>query len=253
MKLKRACFILSAGLLAVSLALNVWLTLKVMDYKGRCLLAKEFPDQTPLQVEKDGRMLLWLSGDSRIASWSFPESPQRKVVNRGVGGFTARETLDRFRADLAAGSRPDVVVIQAGINDVLSAGYNRPSRLTPASAPRPAPGRIMAQCLENLQKLVKLARESGSRVILLTVFPPGPYSLRDRFFWTSELETHIRDLNTALRRLAGTGVTVLDSAALLAPGGRTEAKYCMDCLHLNDAGYKVLSDALDALLSAPAE
>lgn len=248
---RRTWILLLSSLLLASLAGNVWLTLKVMDYKGRLLLAREFPDPAPLRVEKDGRTLAWLAGDSRIKALRLPETPARKVVNRGSGGFTVRETLDRFRADLAAGSRPDVLIIQAGINDVLSAGYNRPSRLTPASAPRPAPERIMEECLASLKKLVTASREAGCRVILLTVFPPGPYSLRDRLFWTGELEARVTQLNDGLRRLSGAGVTILDAAALLAPDGRTKAEYSLDALHLNAAGYAVLTAALESELAKP--
>jgi len=239
-------------LLMASAGFNGWLTLRVLDYKGRLLLAKEFPDQAPHFVEKDARLLVWMAGDSRVVSWNFPETPGRRVVNRGVSGFTVRETLDRFRADTTAGSRPDVVVIQAGINDVLSAGYNRPSRLPPASPPRPSPEDIMKQCAADMEKLLAAARGAGAEVILCTVFPPGPYGLRDRFFWTSGLEGRIVDLNAALRRAAGPGIHLLDAAALLAPEGRTKDAYSEDALHLNSSGYGVLTEALEAALAARA-
>jgi len=40
------------------------------------------------------------------------------VVNRGIGGETAKETADRLAAEIAA-NRPDLVVWQLGTNDVL--------------------------------------------------------------------------------------------------------------------------------------
>lgn len=249
---KRTWLFLLSALLAVSLAGNGWLMLKVLDYKGRVFLAREFPDSAPLRAEPDGRPLVWLAGDSRIEAWSLPDSPARRVINRGVSGFTARETLNRFRADTAAGSRPQTVIIQAGINDVLSAGYNRPSRLPPGvSAGRPTPERIMAQCLADLRALVEAARQMQCRVVLLTVFPPGPRDFRDWLFWTAELEAKVAELNTALRLLAGPEVTIVDAAALLASEGRTRAEYSADCLHLNAAGYRVLTEAVESVLAGP--
>jgi lysophospholipase L1-like esterase len=250
---RRAVLCLAGLLMAASLGLNGWLILKVLDYKGRLLLAREFPDDDALNVPKDSRAVIWMAGDSRIAAWVFPDTRSRRVVNRGVNGFTARETLDRYRADLAAGSRPDVTVIQAGINDVASAGYNRPSRLPPSAftgwPDRPGPDRIMEQCAADMRLLVRAATDAGSRVVLLTVFPPGPLELRDLFFWSEELDARVAGLNESLRSLVGPAVTVLDAATLLSDGARTKNEYSLDTLHLNAAGYAVLTNALEAALS----
>ena len=240
-------------LLSASAWLNGWLTLKVLDYKGRVFLAREFPDDTPLYVARDGRQLVWLTGDSRVASWTLADTPDRRFVNRGASGFTARETLDRFRGDLAAGSKPDVVVIQSGINDVLSAGYNRPSRL-PGTAlrfqpTRPGPEQIMAQCANDLRDLVAAAVAAGGHVILLTVFPPGPPGIRDRFFWDAELRGFVTGLNESLEGLAGRSVTVLNAAGLLSSNDLTRKEYSADVLHLNGDGYAVLSAALEVELA----
>ena len=249
---RRWTAVLLSGLLTASVCLNGWLVLKVCDYKGRLLLSREFPDHTPLHVAKDGRQLVWLTGDSRVASWAMTDTAHRQFVNRGVSGFTARETLDRFRADLAAGTRPDVVVIQAGINDVLSAGYNRPSRLPPAARSyqpdRPRPGQIMEKCANDLNQLVATAVAAGGQVILLTVFPPGPAGIRDRFFWDAELRESVTRLNTSLQRLSGPSVTVLDAAGLLSSESQTRDNFSADVLHLNDEGYALLSRALEAEL-----
>lgn len=40
------------------------------------------------------------------------------VINKGIGGETAKETADRLSAEIAAG-RPDLVIWQLGTNDVL--------------------------------------------------------------------------------------------------------------------------------------
>jgi lysophospholipase L1-like esterase len=252
---RRAAILSLVLLLGFSIWLNVQLVFKVLDYKGRLFIAREFPDATPYKAEPDGRHLVWLAGDSRVEAWSMPDTEKRRFVNRGVSGFTARQTLDTFRADIATGSRPDVLVVQAGINDVLSAGYNRPSRL-PAIAlehqpHRPGPDAIIAQCLADLQSLTEEGRRAGCRVVLLTVFPPGPYSLRDRFFWDAELESQVTALNAGLQSFAGPSVTILDTVPLLTADGRTKSAYSNDSLHLNASGYEVLSRALLEILPPP--
>ena len=59
----KAFMVLLAVLLGASLWLNGWLVLKVLDYKGRVLLAREFPGSASLFVPKDNRRLVW---DRRI-------------------------------------------------------------------------------------------------------------------------------------------------------------------------------------------
>ena len=240
-------------LLGVSLWLNYWLTFKVLDYKGRLFLAHEFPDTEGVKVEKDSRQLVWMAGDSRIASWPLQDTASRRYINRGISGYTARETLERFRRDIAAGSRPDVLVIQAGINDVLSAGYNRRSRL-PSAAIKHQPDRpdakaIIARCIAELMTLAEEGRRAGCHVVILTIFPPGPYDVRDWFFWDAALERSVTEVNEALLPLAGPSISVIDTLPLLAAGGRTLPRYSVDSLHLNSAGYEKLFSALDPVLT----
>jgi lysophospholipase L1-like esterase len=107
----------------------------------------------------------------------------------------------------------------------------------------------MERCAADLKLLTQTATDAGSHVVLLTVFPRGAPGIRDRFFWTDELDAHVAGLNESLRSLAGPTISVLDAAALLSEGGRTKQEYSLDSLHLNQRGYEVLTTALERVLS----
>ncbi len=240
-------------LLGSSGAVNVWLILKVLDYKGRVFLARQFPDPVPIPVVVDERSQLWLIGDSRVQAWFPGDTPERKVINRGISGFTVKDTLEQLRSDLSSGHKPSTIVIQVGINDILSAGYNRPSRL-PAGAfngwpDRPGPAAIMGEAFRNLEALVNISLKSQRRVVIFTVFPPGPLGLRDRFFWSSEMDEWLAELNQKIIALKDKGILVCDSSSAISQAGRVKSVYSKDALHLNAAGYEVLTAELESILS----
>jgi lysophospholipase L1-like esterase len=240
--------------LAGSIWLNGWLALKVMDYKGRLFLAHEFPDESTATILNDPKRLdVWLVGDSRIAAWTIQDTATFRFVNRGVSGFTAKDALARLKLDLAGGSRPDVVVIQAGINDVLSAGYNRPSRLPVMgirSVPnRPSPDEILEGCALALQQIVDISTAAGASVVLLKVFPPGPKDWRDVFFWDEELHRQLDTLNSRISQIQGNRLSTVDPASALATGGRTLDAYSANSIHLNEKGYEILDMVLASELA----
>jgi hypothetical protein len=104
-------------------------------------------------------------------------------------------------------------------------------------------------CKANVELIVQLAAGGGARVILTTVFQPGPVPLERIPFWSADVNVAVREVNEHLKGLESKQVTVLDAAAILAAGGEeTLAGYSRDLLHLNDAGYVALNRALMPLL-----
>ena len=100
----------------------------------------------------------------------LPEKGLRaEIVNAGVGGNTTAAARARFAKDVLE-RRPDVAVIQFGINDSTVDVWKKP----PAAEARVAKERYA----ENLGYFVDALREQGCRVILMT---PNP--LR----WTPDL------------------------------------------------------------------
>jgi lysophospholipase L1-like esterase len=86
------------------------------------------------------------------------------VHNAGVGGDTTERAQARFEAEILA-RRPQVVVVQFGINDAAVDVWRDP----PATTPRVSPEAYRA----NLESMVSRLMEGGSRVVLMTPNPLG--------------------------------------------------------------------------------
>ncbi len=196
-----------------------------------------YPVGTPLP-KANGKVRLLFYGDSRAYTWPAPTGfDQIEVLNRGIGGQTTAQILARFDDHLVP-LQPDIVLIQAGINDLKTIG------LFPAQ--RDA---IIANCKKNLAAMVQRATAQGATVILTTVFPTAQPSLLRRPFWSDAVGEAIVEVNLYLKTLVGERVVLFDSAALLVGAdGAIQPVYSYDLLHLNQAGYAALNAALRALL-----
>jgi lysophospholipase L1-like esterase len=186
-----------------------------------------------LPAKSQWRVVLF--GDSRVQQWSpLPQVDGVEIVNRGVGGETTAQMRLRFSADVLQ-LQPDVVVIQAGINDLVA-----------ASLSADAGNRIRQGLRDNLRQLATLSVAAGARVVLLTIIPPASPTLPRRLVWNSDIVEDVDDVNAFIRSLDSLdGVTVVDAAGLLAPaGGELPADYARDTLHFEPAAYATLNKAI---------
>ena len=102
-------------------------------------------------------------GDSRIARWPTAALDDRwEVVNRGIAGETAAQLRQRFAADALA-LKPDSLVIEAGINDLVAASF----------LDDPSKSLIARKTTEILLQLVSSAVSSGIHPYLATIIPPA--------------------------------------------------------------------------------
>jgi lysophospholipase L1-like esterase len=177
-------------------------------------------------------------GDSRAQDWPAPQMAGLTFINRGIGAQTSAQVLGRMPQHVLA-LRPDVVVLQACINDLKVIG------LMPESEPA-----IVAGCLRNLRRIVDDLRASGTRVVLTTVIPSaGDVPLARRMYWTDRIDAAVVEVNDELRRWGTAGVVILDAAAIVGDGqGHVQRDYATDLLHLNLDGYHVLNRDLERVL-----
>jgi lysophospholipase L1-like esterase len=202
---------------------------------------KAHPSSPPPTVQPGRQRTVVFFGDSRAAEWPAPAGwGDTQFVNRGIGAQTSIQVASRFAAHIVP-VRPDVVVVQVGINDL---------RVIPFFPQEKA--QLVDDCKANIQQIVADAGRIQATVILTTIFPIGPLPFEQRLFASDEVDTAIEDVNAYIRSLRSADVLVLDSAALLAnERGRVREDYSRDALHLNAAGYGVLNQALaDMLRSA---
>ncbi|MEN9424790.1 MAG: hypothetical protein RL122_2173 [Pseudomonadota bacterium] len=191
----------------------------------------------PVPSKTAGQQRVVFFGDSRALSWSAPEMENVEFINRGIGNQTSEQIRLRF-AQHVQPLQADVVILQLCVND-LKAIALFPQR-------RDA---IVAQCKRNLQDIITQARQSGSKVLLTTVFPLGKVPLERALFWSDAIAPAIQEVNQFIAAQAGDGVMVLDVFAVLqGENGKIKPEYSRDLLHLNSQGYAVLNQHLTAAL-----
>jgi lysophospholipase L1-like esterase len=171
-------------------------------------------------------------GDSRADGWQIPVLPGIQCVAVGVPGASAAYLARRFPA-MVAPLRPDIVVVQLGVNDL--------TRLMARASDR---DQVLATTCAAITAVVADAQALGARVVLTTIFPLARGPLPDR-----AVQEAIAAANQSLLGLAAPGVQVLDSAAVLAGAdGYVRSAYAEDELHLSPAGYAALNTALAPLI-----
>jgi lysophospholipase L1-like esterase len=161
----------------------------------------------------------------------WPDLPKERftTINAGGGGETTAQILMRAAPTLEA-VKPELVVIQAGINDLKTIGaLHELARETEAN------------CLSNLSELVSVARARGARVVLVPILPTTAPSFVRRPIWSSEIDAARRRINATLRqRFANApGIALLSEEVLRAD---TATDY-RDTLHFSNDGYRRLEAA----------
>jgi lysophospholipase L1-like esterase len=181
-----------------------------------------------------------LFGDSRAESWSPPANLSGwEFVNRGIPGQTTAQILGRFTAHVVP-LQPQIIVLQLGINDLKDIPIFPNSRAT-----------IIANCLANIQSIIRQSNDLGAVVILTTIFPVTDPTLERRvFFWSDDIARAVVEVNNVLRTFATVRVILLDAdTILLDANGLPRPEYMLDTVHLNPAGYEALNLRLSQLLA----
>lgn len=170
-----------------------------------------------------------LLGDSRIGQWDLRAASKGRYVNAGISGGTTAEVLNGAPR-LLEKFRPDLVVIEAGINDLKLLGVRPDLRPT-----------VTARVRENLAALIQLCRQRGSKVIVLPIWPPTRPEFRRRFVWNRAVPESVEEINRELPRLADSdpGVTVVD---LFSEGVRPIYR---DTVHFDPQTYRELTPLLE--------
>ncbi len=184
-------------------------------------------------VTKPNRSRVIFFGDSRAASWTPPQIDRYEFVNRGIASQTSVQTIDRFSAHVSS-LKPDIVIIQVGVNDLKTIALF-PERKQ----------EIITNCQTNIKRIIESSRKLGAVVMVTTIFPPGEVPLERKPFWSDEIGTAIKEVNTYIATLADDKTIVFDTYALLADRhGLMLPQYRLDELHFNQQGYKILNQEL---------
>lgn len=172
-----------------------------------------------------------LKRDMHAITLAATDGTKRQLYNLGIGGETSRRLIKRIRPELAARHTPAwpaIVVIGIGKND---------SRLTADGTPEVPIEEFEA----NLRDAVSAAREVTDRVLGIGMGPcaQDEQSFKDQTYTRERLKAYNQ---VAMRVYQEIGVPVVDvHDQLLAAGPDV---FYRDGLHLSDAGYQILYDAI---------
>ena len=195
----------------------------------------------PLEVQKakepvpDQNGGCWIIGDSRAWHWDKTLLMEKGsgISNLGARGQSSRQVLERFRNDLEI-SKPDLVIIQVGINDLKCIGLS-PDR------------NIAKNCSRNIIEILSTCEEHGIEAVYTTIFPVGRPGLARKLVWEKSTEGSIVTVNREIEefcRQRGFGFFDAHHLLLNEEGTGIDPAWERDFLHLNEAAYVFLSEEL---------
>jgi lysophospholipase L1-like esterase len=229
------------GGLSLSLYFNFWLLRQSRHYERLYYGTRLDPlglDVYASHPSLETGPLIVFYGDSRAYQWILPRTPGVTYLNRGINGQSSRQVLLRYENHIAP-LRPDILVIQVGVNDLLSTSLLKHDRAA-----------IIAATQANLASLVARAREDGTTVVLTTIFPPAAPSLSERFTSPAPSPDTFSTVNTYLHTLAAPDVIIFDTVPLLTnEQNLVRDEFRLDRWHLNEHGYARLNETLIPLLT----
>lgn len=240
-------FTLVVFLLMLSLSLNGILAYISKEYYTRFRLAKVFPTnedtyrKANLQLsDKQQKKRVVLFGDSRIEDWkNLPNMTGIEFINRGIGGETTQQLLSRFQQDTIDLS-PDMVIIQAGINDLVTIGVV-PHYLN----------KIKQQCQQNLEFFVKTLQDHAIHTTLLSIIPPARPNLARLPMWSEKIPQSVTEINHYWLTLPSAQyLQVIDTQKVLQnEQGQWHDNVNRDTLHFTADGYERLNQAIIPVLT----
>jgi lysophospholipase L1-like esterase len=230
--------LLAAGLALFALAMlrEAWIARKVQALSGAGPLrpACAAPPAT------GGGPRLFMIGDSTLARWP-PDliASHWNAVNCGHGGETTAQLARRI-GDFGFLRPGDTVLIVAGVNDLVAAGF-----IDPAGAEK-----AVSEVSQRLAAMAQAAKAKGARVVLGTLVPPSSPNLLRLPVWKETVRDFAERVNADIR-VAGREqkIGLVDfAAALESHDRRTPDAFRTDTLHLNATGYQRLAKALNEVL-----
>ena len=214
------------------------------DYRyHRTLVQGSSQASTAAPTQTDAKTIVLL-GDSRISEWRPAlQIEGYQIINAGVGGESTIEIQRRLERDVLR-LKPDIVILQAGINDLTAA----------STRGMQDPEAFRRQVISNIGSIVDTLTAHGIRVVLTPIIPAQQLNLPRRVFWIGDLHASVSNANLLLRGVArdrGASWFDINQPVTNAKRQAIPSMYS-DTLHLNQTAYKQLNQALTAHLNAMA-
>jgi len=206
-KINYFILILILGIAIISVSLNFYLLHFSIEQYRNHLTVKLNPDpviqfhpsnQSYIKKHSNKTRVI-LFGDSRISHWkTLPDNDQVNFINRGHSGDTTAQLLLRINRDVIS-LQPDIVIVQAGINDLKVIGVSEDNS-----------DHIIMQCRNNLEKIIQSLTSKNIEVVILTIFPTGQTPIIRRPVWSNLITNAINNINHGLLKTKNNNVITLD-------------------------------------------
>jgi lysophospholipase L1-like esterase len=194
---------------------------------------------------------VWLL--ERYLSALYPAGKKIQIVNAGISGNKATDMQARFQKD-AIDQKPDLVMINVGVNDVWHAFFNFPKNQFFPQGNLPT-GVPLAEYRDKITQMVLAAKAAGIRVVLLSPTPigeilDGPENSRLQEYIAAMREIALQnqclfiDLNGPCREVIGT---------YQKHAGNTLNLLAADGVHPNPSGYRIIAFTILRGLGVPAK
>lgn len=246
--MKKTMIALLLAALAASLLGNLFLYRKALEFYAREAAVRMNPvnerfaeQNAALAAKPKTKPRVVIFGESRAAMWSG-YNPNNwgdlQIVNRGIGGETTPQIKRRLQQDVIALS-PDLVILQMGDNDLKTMAVLPGTR-----------DRAIETTYRNITEIARELSDRGIKVLVTTIFPPGPVGLLRQPLWSGEVNEAIDFVNLRLLQFTYPHVEVVDCDLILRDGAYIKSDYSLDTLHLTADGYHALNVALEPTVKA---
>ena len=193
---------------------------------------------------------VWLL--QRYLSALYPDC-KIAIVNAGISGNKATDMQARFQKD-AIDQKPDLVMINVGVNDVWHAFFDFPKNQFYPQGNLPM-GVSLAEYREKITQMVLAAKAAEIRVVLLSPTPigeilDGPENRRLQEYIAAMREIALQnqclfiDLNAPFQEVIGT---------YQKHAGKTLNLLAADGVHPNPSGYRIIAFTILRGLGVPAK
>ncbi|MBQ7105853.1 MAG: lysophospholipase [Bacilli bacterium] len=196
------------------------------------LLQKEITKETVIIYKSHKTIFL---GDSITERYNLDDYfHNENYINKGIGGNTTRNILDRLKKDVLD-YEPDKVFILIGTNDIV---HNIDSEET----------------IDNIKSIINIIQEKtpNTEIFLESIYPVNNNKKAGKNFGKIGKRNNddIKYINSKLKEFCKekkiTYIDVYD--ALTNEDGDLSTKYTNDGLHLNEYGYIIVSNVLRKFL-----
>lgn len=198
-------------LLTISILLNVSLLVLIFQFRDK-IYRQLFP---PSKVD------ILLIGDSLLAqeNWNILLG-RNDLKNEAFGGAITQQILWNIQRG-QLNSKPKIVVIEAGINDLLS-------------------GIPVQRVFENYQNIIRVLRKNNIKIIAHLIL----YTANNQ-----EINQEIFILNSLLKEyFQSQKITFIDMNLYLSANQKLQSDFSIDGIHLQKSAYKIWAKTLKTKL-----